>query len=147
MWWIPPSVANAALWGPTSTLLTWAHLRNSLGNGTVSSGCAHRKRLTPKTADPSSTIKAFFILRLLHEAVSALRDFGGKLILTRRVNPVTNWTEELDRGSSESRSKLRLGSDFLAGRELVEAESDRQADKDHVHQKTLDKAAKLVGAG
>src|SRR5215831_18045902 len=64
MWWIPPSVANAALWGPTSTLLTWAHLRNSLGNGTMSSGCAHRKRLTAKTADPSSTIKAFFILRL-----------------------------------------------------------------------------------
>src|SRR5215469_3799169 len=66
MWWIPPSVAYAALWGPTSTLLTWAHLRNSLGNEAVSSGRAHKEKLHTKAAvaSPISTIFLTFHLPL-----------------------------------------------------------------------------------
>src|SRR6185295_1678631 len=64
MWWMPPSVAKAALCGPTSTLLTVAHLRNSLGKETVSSTCVHREELAAKTAVAASSRKFVFIPHL-----------------------------------------------------------------------------------
>ena len=58
----PPSVAKAALWGPTCTLLTCAQLRNSLGKGAISSSCAQREKLPAKTAVPSSISTVSFTL-------------------------------------------------------------------------------------
>src|SRR5450755_4881356 len=73
MWWIPPSVAKAALLGPTTTLLTWAHLRNSLGNGAISSSCPQRERPPAETAVASSISMDVFIFTSIAGSLCHMR--------------------------------------------------------------------------